>query len=174
MKKKNIFLLLPLLIALALVMTSVCVAQPTPAPPLPWVQPGYRQVPPWYEQPGYYSAQQPPGFQQVPPWYEQPGYYPAQQPSGYQQVSQQGEQPGYYPPPVSMNCSNLRNCVDSCRQIQNCSAYLNCIDNCLTNAASAFEETAGVVVASNNTTNTANLKKKTKMAKAWAVPLTFS
>jgi hypothetical protein len=153
MKKKSILLLLPLLIALALVTASVCVAQPTPAPPSPWVQPGYQQVPPRYGQPGYYPAQQPPGYQQVPP---------------------QGGQPGYYPSPESMNCSNLKSCVDSCRQIQNCSAYLNCIDNCLINATSAFGETAGVVVASNNTTNTTNLKAKTMMAKVWAVPVTFS
>jgi|WetSurSiteA1Bulk_404760.scaffolds.fasta_scaffold02664_5 hypothetical protein len=30
----------------------------------------------------------------------------------------------------SMNCSNIRNCVESCTEIQNCSAYLSCTENC--------------------------------------------
>lgn len=45
-----------------------------------------------------------------------------------------------------MNCSDLRNCVENCSQIQNCSAYLNCIENCSINATAGFDEGTGVVV----------------------------
>jgi hypothetical protein len=88
MKQKSIFLLLPLLIVLALVTASVCVAQPppsvvfrtvpgaTPAPPPTWGQPGYQQVPSQGGQPGYHPAPQPPGYQQVPPRGGPLGYHP--------------------------------------------------------------------------------------------------
>jgi len=65
------------------------------------------------------------------------------------------------------NCSDLRNCVESCAKIQNCSEYLNCIDNCTINAT-AFGEAKGVVVVKrnvnlNDTTNSTNPMNETHL-----------
>lgn len=38
------------------------------------------------------------------------------------------------------NCSNLRNCVDSCSILQNCSAYPYCIENCTINASTPVKK----------------------------------
>ena len=76
---------------------------------------------------------------------------------------------------MPLNCSDLRNCVESCAQIQNCSMYLNCIENCTLNASAAFGEAKGAIpiifpktkkLAENNTTSSEN---DTKMV----IPITF-
>jgi hypothetical protein len=88
MKKMSILLRLTLLIVLALVIASVCVAQPTSAPLSTKGQPGYQQVPSQGEQPGY-PALQPPGFHQVPPAPGiPPGYRPPPRAPGYHPATQ--------------------------------------------------------------------------------------
>lgn len=47
----------------------------------------------------------------------------------------------------SMNCSDLRNCVEICAEINNCSAYLSCLANCTIYATEPFEETTAYLSA---------------------------